>query len=90
MLHFLKLLNYDYPNVPSSLQKEEIRIVVTFKLYANSSAHTLLQYSIAKVKFVHDKLWFGKINYWKIIPDIHRSVSVGMLNLGMFCCSKID
>ena len=49
----------------SSLQKGEIRIAVTLKIYANSSAHTLLQYSIAKVKFVHDKLWFRKMKLRK-------------------------
>ena len=49
-----------YPNVPSSLQKEEIFIAVTLKIYANSSVHTPPQYSVAKIKFVHDKLLFRK------------------------------
>ena len=41
-------------------KRKKSAIAVTVKIYANSSAHTLLQYSVAKVKFVHDKLWLGK------------------------------
>ena len=59
-------------------KKEEIRIATTFKICANRSFHTLFQYSIAKVRFVYDKLWLGKIKHRKKFPDIHRSV--GMLN----------
>ena len=57
----LKITSKTYPNVPSSLQKEEIFIAVTLKIYANSSVHTPPQYSVAKIKFVHDKLLFRKI-----------------------------
>ena len=35
------------------------------KMYANSSAHTLLFYSVAKVKFVNEKLWFVKVKFRK-------------------------
>ena len=49
-------------------------IAVTLKIYANSSAHTLLQYSVAQVKFVHVKLWLGKIEFRKKFHDIHRSM----------------
>ena len=59
-------------------KRKKSAIAVTLKIDANSSAHTLLQYSVAKVKFVHDKLWTGKINFRKKFPDIHRSM--GMLN----------
>ena len=48
-------------SLQKNLQKEEIRMAVILKIYANSSAHTLLQYSVAKVKFVQNKLWFKKI-----------------------------
>ena len=34
--------------------------LLSFSKNINSSAHTLLQYSVAKVKFVQDKLWFWK------------------------------
>ena len=56
-------------------KRKKSAIAVTLKIYANS---TLLQYSLTKVKFVHDKLWLGKINVRKKFYDIHRSV--GMLN----------
>ena len=44
----LKITGKTYPNVPSSLQKEDIFIAVTLKIYANSSVHTPPQYSVAK------------------------------------------
>ena len=46
-------------------KRKKSAIAVTLKIYANSSAHILLQYSVAKVKFVHDKLWLGKIKFRK-------------------------
>ena len=46
-------------------KRRKSTIAVTLKIYANSSAHTLLQYSVAKVKIVHDKLWLGKIKFRK-------------------------
>ena len=63
-LNYVSLLiitSKTYPNVPSSLQKEEIFIAVTLKIYTNSSVHTPPQYSVAKIKFVHGKLLFRKI-----------------------------
>ena len=59
-------------------KRRKSAIAVTLKIYANSSAHTLLQYSVAKVKFDNDKLFLGKIKFRKKFPDIHRSVQ--MLN----------
>ena len=61
-------------------KRRKSAIAVILKIYANSIAHALLQYSLAKVKFFHDKLWLGKIKCRKKFPDIHRSV--GMLSSG--------
>ena len=55
-------------------KRKKSAIAVTLKIYTNSSAHILLQYSVAKVKFVQNKLWLGKIKFRKKIHDIQTSV----------------
>ena len=51
-----------HPVGPDTLIKGQTTTSITsIKIYANSSVHTPPQYSVAKIKFVHDKLLFRKI-----------------------------
>ena len=46
-------------------KRRKSALLSPLKIYANSSAHTLLSYSEAKVKFVNEKLWVGKVKFRK-------------------------